>query len=79
MGLVVWCEDVQLADVARVGGKNAGLGELTRALAPRGVRALPGFAVDCDACRRFVGDSGLEWRIDEALATRSAGSPTASW
>jgi pyruvate,water dikinase len=35
---------ISLKDVALVGGKNASLGELFRALAPKGVGVLDGFA-----------------------------------
>jgi phosphoenolpyruvate synthase/pyruvate phosphate dikinase len=34
-GLVAWFADVSRADVGRVGGKGANLGELTRAFACR--------------------------------------------
>jgi pyruvate,water dikinase len=73
MPFVVPFTEISLSDTPRVGGKNAGLGELTRALAPRGIRVPPGFAIDVDAYQRFVDDNGLQWRIDEALAALAAG------
>lgn len=48
------------SDVAVVGGKNASLGEMYRALAPLGVRVPNGFAVTADAYR-YVLDSGKIW------------------
>ncbi len=51
--MVVWLEDVRRDDVARVGRKNASLGELTRGLAAAGVRVPPGFATTADAFRGF--------------------------
>jgi pyruvate,water dikinase len=51
-----------------VGGKNASLGELTRALAPRGVRVPEGFALTAQAYRDFLAEAGLEKQIDETLA-----------
>ena len=36
--------DISLGDVASVGGKNASLGELFRALKPKGVSVLVGLA-----------------------------------
>ena len=39
-----WFDELGLGDVALVGGKNASLGELRRALAPKGVRIPDGFA-----------------------------------
>jgi pyruvate,water dikinase len=54
---------VTLADVAQVGGKNASLGELFRALKPKGVGALDGFATTADAYRRLLATQGLEGRL----------------
>jgi pyruvate, water dikinase len=41
--------DITLEDVGRVGGKNASLGEMFRALKPAGVGVLDGFATTADA------------------------------
>jgi pyruvate,water dikinase len=73
MAFVFPFRDLKLSDGARVGGKNAGLGELTGALAARGIRVPPGFAVDVDAYRAFVEQNGISWRIDDALRAWSAG------
>ena len=40
---------IGMADIARVGGKNASLGELFKALKPQGVGVADGFAVTSDA------------------------------
>jgi hypothetical protein len=37
--------EIRMADVTRVGGKNASLGEMFRALKLKGVSVLDGFAV----------------------------------
>jgi pyruvate,water dikinase len=50
-------------DVSRVGGKNASLGELFRALKPKGVRVLDGFATTADAYRRLLATNGLEDKL----------------
>jgi pyruvate,water dikinase len=63
-----WFRDLGLADVGRVGGKNASLGELYRELTPAGVRVPNGFAVTADAYRRFLRAGGLEDQIRAALA-----------
>jgi len=55
--------DIRLADVGRVGGKNASLGELFRALKPKGVGVVDGFATTADAYRRFLRVGGLEDRL----------------
>jgi len=73
MAFVVPFSEIQLSDLPRVGGKNAGLGELTRSLTARGIRVPPGYAVDADAYRAFVEHNGLAWRIDDALSSWSSG------
>jgi pyruvate,water dikinase len=56
-----------IEDVGLVGGKNASLGEMLRALEPLGVRIPDGFATTADAYRAFVRDAGLEREIDALL------------
>ncbi len=64
---VIWFDELGLADVPRVGGKNASLGEMRRALTPRGVAVPDGFATSAQAYRAMLRDAGLERLIDEAL------------
>ena len=40
-----WFDEVGIDDIARVGGKNASLGEMYRELTPKGVKVPNGFAV----------------------------------
>jgi pyruvate,water dikinase len=54
-------------DVPIVGGKNASLGEMRRALAPLGIRTPGGFATTADAYRAFLGAADLGSTIAEAL------------
>jgi pyruvate,water dikinase len=54
-------------DVARVGGKNASLGEMVRNLAKHGVRVPPGFATTARAYWGFVEANGLRETITSAL------------
>jgi pyruvate,water dikinase len=61
--LVLWFDEVGLGDVARVGGKNASLGEMYRALSPKGVKVPGGFAVTADAYRHFIAHGRLDERI----------------
>lgn len=63
-----WFDDLDLADVAVVGGKNASLGEMRRALSPRGIRVPNGFATTAEAYRRFLHESGLRPVIENELA-----------
>lgn len=62
-----WLDEVSLADVPTVGGKNASLGELRRELGRLGIRVPAGFAVTADAYRRVVDGAGLRPRIAELL------------
>lgn len=66
---------IAIADVPRVGGKNASLGEMTRNLAEAGIAVPEGFAVTAAAFRDFIEHNRLGeeirrlldvWRRDEA-------------
>lgn len=49
MKYIQWFEDVCMADIAKVGGKNASLGEMIRQLSSQGIRIPSGFAITADA------------------------------
>lgn len=66
--LVMDLSDVGADDVQLVGGKCASLGELLRALAPRGVRAVDGFAATSEAYRQLLETNGLRGRLRELLS-----------
>jgi pyruvate, water dikinase len=51
---ILWFDQPESSDVSRVGGKNAGLAEVTRTLASAGIRVPPGFAVTAAAYRAYV-------------------------
>ena len=59
---------IGLDDLPRVGGKNASLGELFRALRPKGVGVLDGFATTAEAYRRLLATNGLEARLREIFS-----------
>ncbi len=61
-------ENLGLADVARVGGKNASLGEMIRHLHGAGVRVPGGFATTAEAFREHLAQGGLAARIAGRLA-----------
>src|SRR5690606_19040507 len=65
---IAWFADVGRADVPRVGGKNASLGEMIRHLASAGVNVPPGFATTADAYWQFVDANGLRSVIAEMIA-----------
>lgn len=71
--LILNLAEVTREDVARVGGKNASLGELIGALVPRGVAVPPGFATTADAFRLYLAHNRLEQGIGEHLAAYAAG------
>jgi pyruvate,water dikinase len=60
---IEWFENLRRTDVAQVGGKNASLGEMVHALAPRGVRIPPGFATTADAYWQFIDTNELREEI----------------
>ena len=62
-----WFDDVGMNDVPVVGGKNASLGEMRRALTPLGIRTPDGFATTADAYREFLCAARLEPVIEDAL------------
>lgn len=66
--LVLWYKDLTIADVPRVGGKNAALGEMVRELLPLGVRVPNGFAVTAEAYNYFLDATNLRVRINDTLA-----------
>lgn len=71
-GLVAWFEDLGVADVPVVGGKNASLGEMTRALSAAGIRVPPGFATSATAYRAYLAANGIETPLRERLAALQA-------
>jgi pyruvate,water dikinase len=70
---VIWLEELGRDDVARVGGKNASLGEMIRNLDAAGVRVPAGFATTADAYRYYLAANRLEPMIGELLAALEDG------
>jgi phosphoenolpyruvate synthase/pyruvate phosphate dikinase len=62
-----------IADVPRVGGKNASLGELPRALAGEGVNVPAGFATTAEADLDDVAANGIEKPLRARVAALEAG------
>lgn len=65
---IVWMEEVGIADVPRVGGKNASLGEMIKNLTPKGVAVPSGFITTAEAYRYFLQKTGLDTFVRETLA-----------
>src|SRR5574338_554452 len=70
---VIWFDQLGRDDVARVGGKNASLGEMVRNLGKSGVRVPPGFATTADAYWHYIEANELRQVIADSLAALSAG------
>lgn len=73
---VLWFEQLRRTDVARVGGKNASLGEMVATLAGEGVRVPRGFATTADAYWRFIDANTLRDPIASALEAHASGKLT---
>ena len=66
---IIWFDQLRMADVEKVGGKNASLGEMINQLSTAGVRVPGGFATTARAYRNFLAQNNLDQRIQAALAT----------
>jgi pyruvate,water dikinase len=64
-------------DVAEVGGKNASLGEMYGALAPKGVSVPNGFATTSKAYWLFIDENNLREKITKALDNLNVDDVTA--
>ncbi|MEG4419100.1 phosphoenolpyruvate synthase [Microcoleus sp. LAD1_D5] len=66
--LVLLFDEVGIADIPLVGGKNASLGEMIQQLTAQGVRVPNGFATTAHAYRYFIESAGLEAKLREIFA-----------
>ncbi len=64
---ILWFDEISIEDVPRVGGKNASLGEMTKAVVPQGVNVPFGFATTAEAYFYFLSSTGLDKKIEETL------------
>lgn len=60
---VVWFDQIQLTDIALVGGKNASLGEMIRNLSAQGIKVPDGFAITTVAYDQFMAANGLDQKL----------------
>lgn len=61
-------KDIKIDDVPQVGGKNASLGEMFRALTPKGINLPNGYSTTADAYRYFLESAGIRDAITKELA-----------
>jgi pyruvate,water dikinase len=66
--LVLWFEEVGIADIPLVGGKNASLGEMIQQLSSKGVNVPTGFATTAYAFRYFIERAGLEEKLRQLFS-----------
>ncbi|AFZ14561.1 phosphoenolpyruvate synthase [Crinalium epipsammum PCC 9333] len=66
--LVLWFDEVGMADVHLVGGKNASLGEMIQQLTRKEVKVPLGFATTSSAYRYFIEKAGLEVKLRQLFA-----------
>ncbi len=60
-------DQISITDIAKVGGKNASLGEMYNQLNPKGIGIPNGFALTADAYRLFLKQNNIEQRLYELL------------
>ncbi len=73
---IIWFENLKRNDIAKVGGKNASLGEMVSTLGPKGIRVPAGFATTADAFRHFIESNTLFDHIGTELDALGAGRIT---
>ncbi|MGF1938523.1 MAG: phosphoenolpyruvate synthase [Nostoc sp. ChiQUE02] len=66
--LILWFDEVGIADIPVVGGKNASLGEMIQQLTPKGINVPTGFATTAYAYRYFIKSAGLEVKLRKLFA-----------
>jgi pyruvate, water dikinase len=66
--LILWFDQVGIADIPLVGGKNASLGEMIQQLTPKGINVPTGFATTAYAYRHFIQSAGLEAKLRKLFA-----------
>jgi pyruvate, water dikinase len=65
---ILWFEEVGIADITLVGGKNASLGEMIQQLISKGVNVPTGFATTAYAFRYFIEQAGIETKLRQIFA-----------
>jgi pyruvate,water dikinase len=70
---ILWFDQAESSDVSRVGGKNAGLAEVTRTLAGVGIRVPPGFATTAGMYRSYIATNGLAAQLRQHIDEYHAG------
>jgi pyruvate,water dikinase len=64
---ILFFNQISISDIAKVGGKNASLGEMYNQLNPKGIGIPNGFALTADAYRLFRKHNNIEQKLNELL------------
>lgn len=64
---VLFFDRIGISDIAKVGGKNASLGEMYNILNPKGINIPNGFALTAEAYRLFRRENNLEKPLNDLL------------
>lgn len=85
---IIWFDKLEVKDVAKVGGKNASLGEMIQHLTKVGLRIPMGFATTASTFRKFLQHNNLHEKIysllekldiDDVAALAKAGAKIRRW
>ncbi|MBI2410385.1 MAG: phosphoenolpyruvate synthase [Candidatus Kerfeldbacteria bacterium] len=69
---ILWFDQIRMADIGRVGGKNASLGEMYQQLSTGGIQVPYGFAITTDAYNYFLDETGVRVQIEKLLRDLNA-------
>ncbi|MFW5792606.1 MAG: phosphoenolpyruvate synthase [Desulfohalobiaceae bacterium] len=65
---ILWFDEIDMDDVALVGGKNASLGEMVKELKESDIRVPDGFAITAQAYRHVLDSAGAVDKIRDILS-----------
>lgn len=65
---IIWFEDLRMADIPEVGGKNASLGEMISQLSIKNIMVPGGFATTATAYKNFITQNNLSSKIDTIIS-----------
>jgi pyruvate, water dikinase len=65
---ILGLQEAGIGDIARVGGKNASLGEMMRHLSELGIRIPGGFIITVEAYQLFIDHNQLDAKINSLIA-----------
>ncbi|MFN4082027.1 MAG: phosphoenolpyruvate synthase [Bacteroidia bacterium] len=64
---ILFFKDISINDIAKVGGKNASLGEMFCELNPKGINIPNGFAIVANSYRQFIEHNNLKYQLENLI------------